>query len=256
MIQGFFNALHKKYSLQLRDYLIIPKEDLRYSEDNLFTYNNADFQHTEEFKEIYDLVKKVDDGKILSRTNIRWRIHVMCWAAARCLNLRGDFVECGVNTGMFAKAVIQKTNFDLTNKLYYLLDTFDGLDPRYSTEYELEAGNIMGYGRDPDLYDKVRKSFEGHNCKIIKGTIPETLSEITSSEIAYACVDLNSVLPETKALEYLWPKLVEGGILVLDDYANPGRHEQKAAHDAFAESVGTEVLSLPTGQGLLLKTGV
>jgi hypothetical protein len=40
---------------------------------------------------------------------------------------------------------------------------------------------------------------------------------------------------------------------VLDDYAYRGYREQKLGMDRFAASVGIEVLSLPTGQGLIMK---
>lgn len=47
--------------------------------------------------------------------------------------------------------------------------------------------------------------------------------------------------------------MVSGAIVVLDDYGWSGHEEQKHAFDSFARSRGVEVLSLPTGQGLILK---
>jgi predicted O-methyltransferase YrrM len=64
---------------------------------------------------------------------------------------------------------------------------------------------------------------------------------------------MNCAAPERKALEFLWPKLSSGGIIVLDDYCFSGREAQQISADKFAHSVGTRVLSLPTGQGLLIK---
>ena len=64
---------------------------------------------------------------------------------------------------------------------------------------------------------------------------------------------MNCAPPEIEAIRYLWPKLVGGGIVLLDDYAYVGYHHQKKAMDEFANSVGVEIVSLPTGQGLLIK---
>ena len=46
---------------------------------------------------------------------------------------------------------------------------------------------------------------------------------------------------------------MRGAPVVFDDYAWRGHEEQKAGIDVFARAQGTEVLTLPTGQGLLLK---
>jgi len=46
---------------------------------------------------------------------------------------------------------------------------------------------------------------------------------------------------------------VTGGILLLDDYAYFDHTLQKDAMDAEIASVGHQVLSLPTGQGLVIK---
>jgi hypothetical protein len=41
--------------------------------------------------------------------------------------------------------------------------------------------------------------------------------------------------------------------VLLDDYANRGRDEQRAAMDALAVELGVVICALPTGQGLLIK---
>jgi O-methyltransferase len=64
---------------------------------------------------------------------------------------------------------------------------------------------------------------------------------------------MNIAYPERKAIEYFWPKLSCGALVVLDDYGWLGYEEQHEAMDDFAKSVGVEILSLPTGQGLIAK---
>jgi hypothetical protein len=41
--------------------------------------------------------------------------------------------------------------------------------------------------------------------------------------------------------------------MILDDYGFSAHRPQKAAFDDFAAARGTQVLSLPTGQGLIFK---
>jgi hypothetical protein len=64
---------------------------------------------------------------------------------------------------------------------------------------------------------------------------------------------MNNVMPEIAAAEYFWDKLVSGAVMVLDDYGFGTHVEQKLGFDAFAARKGVQVLSLPTGQGLIFK---
>ena len=76
---------------------------------------------------------------------------------------------------------------------------------------------------------------------------------MTSSTIAFLHLDLNCSLPEVAAAEALWDRISPGGIILLDDYAYAGYRSQKLAMDRFAESRKVSILSLPTGQGLIVK---
>jgi len=65
---------------------------------------------------------------------------IVCWFADMVKDLEGDFVECGVNTGAYSRAVIEYINFKQTDKTFYLLDTFEGLDASLITKEEKQAG--------------------------------------------------------------------------------------------------------------------
>lgn len=237
-------------------YISLPKEGLTYSSDLLYTYHSADFLKDPHFIESYNLGKQTDGGRLLKNNDIQWRIHVLCWAAFHAKHLDGDFVDCGVHTGIFARAVINFIHFEQTNKKYYLLDTFKGMDPKYSTEGELERHKLMkyGHGDENQLYNQVKETFKNFNVEIIKGSVPDTLTLVKSKKISFLSIDMNCVEPEVKALEFFWNKMVSGGIIILDDYGYANStNDQKEAHDKFAESKGVMVLTLPTCQGLLIK---
>jgi hypothetical protein len=40
----------------------------------------------------------------------------------------GDFVECGVNRGFLSSAIMEDLEWDRLGKMFYLLDTFSGVD--------------------------------------------------------------------------------------------------------------------------------
>ena len=64
---------------------------------------------------------------------------------------------------------------------------------------------------------------------------------------------MNCAAPEIAAAEFFRDNLVSGAVIVLDDYGWKGYIEQKKAFDDFASRKGVQVLSLPTGQGLIFK---
>ena len=235
------------------EYFFLPKKKLSYAQDLLYTFNNADFLKEKKFIESYNLGKQTDGGQLLKNYDIQWRIHVLCWAAYHAKHLKGDFVDCGVNTGIFARAVINYIDFNKLDKKYYLLDTFSGMDPKYSSSYEMARSKKLEYENEGEIYESVLKTFSKFNTKIIKGSIPDTLSRVDTKNVCYLSVDMNSIYPEIEALKYFWDKMVSGGIIILDDYGYPGSETQKEAHDNFAKSKGVKILSLPTCQGLLIK---
>lgn len=190
-----------------------------------------------------------------------WRVHLGLWAAATALNLEGDFVECGVNRGFLSSAIMQKHDWDRTGRMFYLLDTYQGIDEKYLNASEL-AGGVQDRNRQDlvsgfytDNLQEVEANFaEWQNKKIIAGSIPETLPQITSNKIAFLHIDMNCMEPEVAAIDYLWSKMPNGGIVLLDDYAYFGFQPQKVGIDAWAAHHGVAIASLPSGQGLIVKT--
>lgn len=249
----FVKKIYKFFSIHLDDYILLPKAALTYATDDLYTFHNADFMKDPLFMESYELAKKVDDKHCLKKNDIPWRMHILYWAGNYAKNIPGDFIDCGVNTGFYARSLMRYMSFEKLDKKYYLLDTFTGLDRRYSTNDEMRAQDWFKYGEGEDMYERAQKTFSGFHVVIIKGAVPETLPLVTAKKICFLHLDMNSAMPEVKALEYFWNKISKGGIVLFDDYAYNGNHAMKKTHDAWAKNNGVEILSLPTGQGLLIK---
>jgi hypothetical protein len=64
---------------------------------------------------------------------------------------------------------------------------------------------------------------------------------------------MNVVLPEVAALRFFWPLLLPGAPVIFDDYGFPRHSAQRIALDELAKELGTQIMMLPTGQGLLWK---
>jgi hypothetical protein len=192
--------------------------------------------------------------------DLRWRAHVALWAAASASKLQGDFVECGVNKGFVSSAIMEYLDWNSLGKKFYLLDTFHGLDERYVSEEEKAAGfldanrNSLAQGDYTSDADQVKKNFsEWKNAIVIQGTIPDSIKQVDTSAISYLHLDLNCSPPEVAALELLWDRLVPGAFVLHDDYGWLVHRTSKAGMDRFAAQKNLQFVSLPTGQGLLIK---
>lgn len=244
--------LPKSFLAKLRIFKYTLQGKLAYAEDCLYTTVNADFLKDPKFVKAYGLAKGLMQDS-WDDYDFRWRAFILCWSASQVKNLEGDFVECGVNTGMHTRMIIDYIDFDQMNKKYYLLDTFSGMDPDYSSEEEMIRSQNMGYTKD--IYESVKSTFKDfHNVELIKGAIPETLKDVHSGKIAFLSIDMNCVAPEIAAMEFFWEKVVTGGIILLDDHGFPGHDNQRNAHNDFAKRHNTIILPLPTGQGMIIKT--
>jgi len=189
-----------------------------------------------------------------------WRVHIGLWAARTAAKHSGDFVECGVNYGFLSSAIMKDLDWNNTGKVFYLLDTFSGIDDRYLSEQEKIGGvadknrKLIEDGTYTSNIESVRENFsEWPNAKVIQGSIPDTLAHIDSTQISYLHIDLNCTVPEVAAIEFLWDRLVSGAVILLDDYAYYGYQPQKEGMDQWAEKMNIAIASLPTGQGLLIK---
>lgn len=220
-----------------------------YNQDGLATVHNADFMTEPRFAAAYAAGKATGSWTF---GDLTWRAYIVCWAAERGAALDGDFVECGVNRGGYARAVIEYVGFAALDKTFWLLDTYEGLVEQYISPEEHELG--VRAGEYEPCYDAVLKTFAPFpNVRIVKGAVPGTLPEVTSERIAFLSLDMNTRDPEIAAAECFWDRLTSGAAIVLDDYGWRKHLEQKHAFDEFARHCGVAVLSLPTGQGVILK---
>ena len=223
---------------------------LKYAADSVVTSNNADFMQEPRFRAAYNAAVATGPGE---HFNMPWRVYIVCTLADIVKDLPGDFVECGVNSGACSRAVIDYVDFQRMDKTFYLLDTYDGLVPDQIRESERKEGIGDYLGAYKNMYERAKETFGPFRTKIIKGMVPDTLKECDAERICYLSIDMNVVEPEIAAANFFWPKLVKGGVIILDDYGFPRHIEQKLAFDKFAREKNVSILYLPTGQGIIFK---
>jgi O-methyltransferase len=231
------------------------KGPLTYNQDGLATRHNADFMRDPRFIEAY----RVGTSDSPREIRVEWRVHVALWCATHALSLEGDFVECGVHTAILSAAVMTWVDFaKQPNRKFYLFDTWSGIPAEQVSEEEKHSGTLeinRKYKNGDMIYASVLKKLScWPNSVVVRGRVPDSLSAMTSSDkVAFASIDMNVAAPEIAAAEFLWPRLVPGAPMLLDDYGWTKLINQKRAWDEFAQRHRIMILSLPTGQGLIMK---
>lgn len=231
-----------------------------YMQDGLMSQHSTEFLMDEKFIRAYARGVKATHGVDFKW---HWRVHVGLWAAYTCREIEGDYVECGVGNGFLTSAILEYLDWNTLNKHFYLFDTFTGLVEEYITAEELKRiDNVESFNnsrRKAGIYNKNYQSVEDNfhewdNVHLVKGAIPETLNTVYINKVAYLHIDMNCIIPEIAAIEHFYPKLTIGSIILFDDYTYNEHTLQKKAIDEWADKMGVHILSLPTGQGLFVKT--
>jgi O-methyltransferase len=176
---------------------------------------------------------------------IIWRRYVLACAAYHCVQLDGDFVECGANAGVGVKIVVDYLGGRAFPKQFWAYDLFEHSD-------EMVHHAMPEHG--PQLFGRVQAMFQEHpQVHVIKGSVPESLVGNSPDRIAYLHIDMNQAPAEVAALDALFDRMVPSGILILDDYEWSAYRTQKLAEDEWFDKRGYRVMPLPTGQGLVIK---
>jgi hypothetical protein len=191
-------------------------------------------------------------AELLPLPNWHWNLNTMLWAVRQAQDLPGDFVELGVFKGHTTIFAAEYVEFATWARRWFLYDTFDGIPDDQVDEGWAEV-NATTY-RGQFSYEEVRDRFSAFpNIEVIKGRVPEILHEVCPQQIALLHVDLNNMSAEIAALDFLYDRIMPGGVIVFDDYGWAVSRLQFEAENAWFAERGLKILPLPTGQGLFVK---
>ena len=143
-------------------------------------------------------------------------------------SLEGDFAEVGVYKGGSAEIIAINKN---ENKNLYLFDTFEGMpeaDVNVDNFHKKNDFNDTSYS-DICLGLKCYK-----NVFIHKGIFPNEHSDkIKDKKFCLVHIDVDIYKSYIDCLSFFYPKIVDGGIIILDDYNAPNCKGAKLATDEF-----------------------
>lgn len=166
-------------------------------------------------------------------------------AACEVLELHGDFYECGVYKGGIAEMLARIIQLSGIPRPLHLFDSFEGL-PTPEPSIDLHC---KGDFADVSAEAVARRLEPYQSVFMHKGWIPDTFDGRESDLIALAHLDLDLYRSTKDALTFVWPRLVPGGIIVLDDYLRAQCPGVRLAVEEFssASGVGCKISALEQG---------
>lgn len=170
-------------------------------------------------------------------------------------NIPGDLVECGVFHGGSSHLMLAAT--EQTSKHLHGFDSFDGLSE--PSDIDLESKDYTFKWRKHDMRFDIQQthanlSLHSGRYTLYKGWIPERFSEVVDLKFSLVHIDVDLYEPTMAALEFFYPRLSKGGVIVCDDYGSEACPGAKRAMDEFFSSKAEgSVIHLTTGQGLVTR---
>ena len=187
------------------------------------------------------------------------------YAFLKTKNLPGDVAEFGVATGSGLAFWMHLNAAYKANKVIWAIDSFQGFPPgtkgkdsdwfnplkrkdfeQYSVEYVKSF--LFNAGFDKDKIQSIR---------FIEGFIPVSLEKTQLQKISLANLDMDLYQSTLDALKFVWPRLVDGGMVIFDEYDSEGDSRKwpgsKLAIDEFCAQQNISLTRHFTGRVYLTK---
>lgn len=165
----------------------------------------------------------------------------------------GDLAECGVLHGAGSHTMLAAT--EGTDKHLFGFDSFEGLSE--PTDIDLQSDERTFKWRKHDLPSKL--SVTEHNLRayadrvtLLPGWIPDRFDAVRDRTFSLVHIDVDLHDPTLASLEFFYPRMSPGGIIVCDDYGFESCPGARAAMDAFFATRPDTIIHLTTGQGMVI----
>lgn len=152
--------------------------------------------------------------------------------ASKVAHLEGDVIEVGVFRGKGARHLL----WNLPEKQVHLFDTWEGMTDlitpgkdinKWAKYNKVNFENVKKYLRDQvgeDLYE---------HFHFYKGFFPETARGLEDKRFCLVNIDVDLYQSTLDACEWVYPRMVTGGIMMFNDYSCPGCPGATEAVDSF-----------------------
>jgi O-methyltransferase len=211
-VKRFAKAALRMYGYEVRRMQEIPPRvpSIRHS-DILPLATYSPWLADEEFTRTYEVVR---DNTLVDR----YRCYELWHLVAEASKLpEGDFIEIGVWRGGTGALIGKRCQLLGLQSMLYLCDTFRGV---------VKAGSKDTIYAGGEHADTTKAAVSGlcasiglERVHILEGVFPEDSGEcVRDRRFRFCHIDVDAYQSAKDIVEWMWPRLVPGGIVVYDDY--------------------------------------
>lgn len=160
--------------------------------------------------------------------------------------IKGAVAEAGVFRGEFAKEI----NRYFPKSKCYLFDTFEGFDMRdfKFEEYPSMTDDVNHFKLTSEKLVYEKMPFKD-KIIMIKGHFPESLRDI-EDEFIFVNLDMDLYKPTLEGLRYFFPRMKDGGVILIHDYFTESYPNIEKCIDDFEKEIGKRLYKMPIGDDI------
>jgi hypothetical protein len=157
----------------------------------------------------------------------------------------------GVGSALIAQTLTQHYAED---ERHFAFDSFDGL-PEPREEDRMEKGGHWWSRGALKSSERNTRSFLARFqvVDIVKGLIPDSLVCAERHQFKLVHIDVDLYEPTWDSLQFFYPRMVSGGVILFDDYGFTSCPGARKATDSFFADKPENVIELATGQAVVTK---
>lgn len=154
-------------------------------------------------------------------------------------NIEGAFAELGVYKGDTAEILHA---MDPARDIH-LFDTFEGFQQKDLDHETGKAATYTTHNFADTSIERVKARLNSEKFIFHKGYFPSTTEDMDNISYSLVSMDVDLYNPTVAGLEYFYPRLTKGGIIVIHDY-NPDWPGIMKAVDDFAKTISSPIIPL------------
>lgn len=164
------------------------------------------------------------------------------------MKIPGDFAEVGVYKGDSARAIHHMD----PERTMHLFDTFEGFPEK---DLRVETGEAATYtvrNFADTSKEKVLKIIgEDRHVVFHKGYFPETTEGLGNHVFALVNLDADLYAPTRYALDFFYPRLSPGGVILIHDYTHKWDGIKRAV-DEWLPTIPENLIMIPDMEGTVM----
>ena len=167
--------------------------------------------------------------------------------------LTGDILEVGVWRGGTGCLMAKRVQLLKSPAKVFLCDTFRGVVKVSERDPHYKEG---AWATPKDYVEKLIGDLDLSNTTILEGIFPDDTGHLIETHQFSLChIDVDIYRSGLDILEWVWPRMPIGGVLVFDDYGFAGHDGITNLVNERAHLAGSLTLYNLNGHGLVIKTG-